>query len=93
MAERIHLGTSIKPEGALGYTLVVESPTNFYVEQSLGAQPTRQDEDVKVIPVAEFGRYVINGSALGSLVADTFRAKYSQNDTRKSPYTVTHRVF
>jgi len=72
MSERIHLGSVSKPEGALWFTLVVESPIHFYVEVYNDSPRSFLVERTKIVRVGEFGRHDVNGVSLSTLVAEKF---------------------
>lgn len=88
MAERIHLGTIDRSDGTIWYTLIVESPTRFHVEQYNDSIQVFLKERLTTIPTNELGRHVIGGISLATLVADKFKEKNFQGNVQTPPRSV-----
>src|SRR6185369_2082003 len=68
VADRFHLGSISEDSGTIWFTLVVDSPSNFFVERyNDSTQPFIRDR-LKTIKPSEFGKHQINGVSLNKIV-------------------------
>ena len=68
MAERFHLDSVSGPDGTTWYTLVLEDPVIYFVEQYNDTRNAFIKERTKRIARADLGKHNVNGIPLITLV-------------------------
>jgi hypothetical protein len=68
MAQRHHLDSIQTPTGIIRYTLVFESPSNYFVEQCIDTNLPSVKDRVRKIPQSEFPKCSVNSVPLNKLV-------------------------
>jgi len=68
MAKRYHLDSIQTPSGTIWYTLVFESPSNYFVEQYNDTTLPFVKDRVRKIPQSEIPRCSVNSVPLNKLV-------------------------
>jgi len=68
MAPRHHLDSIQTPAGIIWYTLIFESPSNYFVEQCVDTNLPLLKDRVRKIQPSEFPKCSVNGIPLNKLV-------------------------
>ena len=73
MGTRFHLDSVSTKDGTLWFTLVIENPTNYFVELYNDSSQPFLTERTKIIKPIDFKNHQVNGVPLVKLVENTLK--------------------